>query len=477
MKPFWQKACNRLMTFLLCLFMPASVAYAGMVTQLTPTLTVTEEYKDNYFQTGEGVEDEEEWVTTYELGFSIGFLSKRSQIYLNYNPEYNDYKNLSDRDSLDQNGSLSGTIQATKHTTAKADIVYDGHDGNHDGDSWEHSANASVDSQLTKTVNTSLAYDYSNSFTEQLRTGEYKENTVHNGNVAIRKTFGAKSSMGADCSYETIRYKDSDADEYESYEPTAFLTYWFTRLDAVETNLEYTNKKFDTLSTNDYETYAGDIRYIRQFTKHLDGYIKYRHYLSEREDGDHVIYHPSIGFDWDITEDSGISLGAGVLFDRWDDDTNEDSEEPFFDINAYKVFNFSRKGSLSITGSSSYEESDDEAASLGYTINYQAGFSLNYMIAKRLSSSLFASYKLQDFKEEDVDRQDDTFEVGGGLTWSPLKWLQVRANVSHVDFKTDDALRHDYEENTVTVFVRLIPEKPIRPDKEPSRSSLEKEIF
>jgi len=455
------------------LLAPAALVRARMITQIVPTLTITEEYKDNYFQTDTDLF--EEWTTSYKLGFSMGFLNKRSKIYLAYNPEYTDYKNLDERDSLEQNASLSAACQVTKQTSATADISYEGHDGNHTGESWEHSASASVNSQLAKTVKTSLAYDYSKSYDQQIRTGDYKEHQTQSASASIRRVFGAQNSMGANFSYKTDRYQNSDADEYKSYEPSAFLTYWFTRLDGVETNLEYTDKKFDTIAGKDYGTIAGDIRYIRKFTRHFDGYVKYRHYMSDKEDGDHVIYHPSVGADWDITEDSGISIGLGILFHDWDND-NGDSEDPFLDINVYKVFNFSPKGSLSITGSSSYEESDEEAASLGYNMSYQAGFSLNYTLSRHLSSRLSGSYQLQQFKNT-IDRRDDTFEISGGLTWNPLKWLQVSANATHENYKTDDASREDYKDNTIAVFVRLTPEKPIRPDKILSRKSLEKEIF
>jgi len=450
------------------LLVPVSFAQARMLTQLVPTLTVTEEYQDNYFETGS--DTFEEWTTTYELGFSVGFLTKRSNIYLNYNPEYTDYKNLNERDDLVyQNASLSAAYQVTKHTSAQADISYDGHDGNNPGDSWTHSASASVASQLAKTVKTSLAYDYSGSYDQQLRTGDYKEHHTHSASTSISKTFGPQNSMGANFSYETDNYKNSDADEYEKYEASAFLNYWFTK--EVETNLEYTYEKWLDSSDSKDETIVGDIRYIRKFTRHLDGYVEYRHSIYE----DHVIYHPSVGVDWDITEDSGVSIGVGILFNDWDNN-NEDSNDLFLDLNVYKTFNFSRKGSLSITGSSSYDASDEEAESLGYNINYQVGFSLSYKLAKRLSSQLFGSYELQQFKET-VDRQDDTFEIGGGLTWNPLKWLQTGVNATHTNFKTDDASRENYKANTISVFVRFVPERPIRPDKMASRKSLEKELF
>lgn len=457
-----------------CLLVPVSFAQARMVTQLVPTLTVTEEYKDNYFKTG--TDPFEEWITSYELGFSVGFLSKRSQIYLEYNPEYKDYKNLDERDGLYHNAGLSAAFQATKYTTAQADIRYDGRNKNYPGQSWKQSASASVDSQLSKTVNTSLAYDYSNRYDQQLRTGDYNERQTNTASAFIRKAFGPQNSMGAYFDYKTNTYKNSDADEYDSYNPSAFLTYWFTRMDGVETNLEYKGKKFKTIAGRDYEAIAGDIRYIRKITRHFDGYVKYRHYMAYRDDGDHVIYHPSVGVDWDITEDSGVSIGVGMLFNTWDNN-NGNYADPFLDLNAYKVFHFSPKGSLSITASSSYDESDEEAASLGYNMSYQAGFYLSYMLARRLSSQLFGSYRLKQFKDI-VNRQDDTIEIGGGLTWNPLKWLQLSANATHRDYKTDSALRENYKENTISVFVRFVPERPpVRPDQIPSRKSLEKAIF
>ncbi len=459
---------------LLCIVPPL---YARVITQITPTLTITEEYNDNYHQND--VDTFEEWTTTYELGFTMGFLNRKSQIYLGYSPEYKDYKNQDNRDSFDQNVSLSAAFQPTKFTDIQANLYYDGHNGNNEGDSWEHSAILSIDSQLTKTLNAFLSQDYSQSFDQQVRTGDYKEHQTNTTQIGINKKFGAKNSFGLDFTYEFDIYNNSDDDEYKSYEPSAYFKYWLTRLDGLETNLEYTKKEFEIGSENDDNTFSGDIRYIRKFSRHLDGYIKYRQYLSNKEDGDHLIYHPSVGIDWNFTQDSGISVGIGILFHEWDNE-NEDSQDPFIDFNAYKVFKLSPRGSLSITGSSTYEESSEEVASLGYNISYQAGFSLEYQLTRRLSSSLFGSYKIQDFQEDDVNRQDDTADIGGGLFWSPLKWLQFSLNASHKNFNSDDTQREDYKENKITFFVRITPEKPIIPDdkpSKPSKKSLDEELF
>lgn len=455
------------------LLSPLSSARSRIITQIKPTLTVTEEYDDNLLRTD--TNKKEEFITSYELGVSIGFLDRKSQVYLNYNPEYKEYKNFSGRGGLENNASLTGSFQPSKHTRINADLSYDGHSGNHTGESWENTASVSLDSQLTKYTGLTLSQVYSKSYDQQVRTGIYKEHEINTSSAGVTKQFGKKDSMGLDFTYAFDNYNTADADEYTKYTPSGFITYWFTPFNGLETRLEFEKTDFTTASVDDITTWDGSLRYIRKMTKHFDWYLKYEHSFSQRDSGDHQVFHPSVGFDWKTTKDSGISLGIGALFNKWDNE-NDDSTNPFIDLNAYKVFNFSRRTSLSITGSSSYNDSSTDAASLGYNTDYQAGFSFDHQILKRLSSNLFGSYELQNFYEKAVNRRDDTIEVGGGLTWSLLRWLQLSLSGSHINYSTDGA-RGDYKDNQVTFFVTLIPERPIRPDKIATRQALEQEIF
>jgi hypothetical protein len=281
--------------------------------------------------------------------------------------------------------------------------------------------------------------------------------------------------MGFNFSYSFDDYKNSNADEYTRYSPSGFITYWLTPLNGLDSNVAYERTDSDN-STNDRDTVTGDIRYLRKFSKHFDGYVKYRHSYSERESGNHTVFNPSVGFDWDVTKDSGISLGVGILHSEWEND-NSDSTNPFIDINAYKTFNFSKRGSLSITGSSGYDEGNEDAESLGYNIYYRTGFQLNYQLLKRLSSNIFGSYTRDEYEETAVNRKDNTINLGGGLTWSPLKWLRFNLSYSYKDFDTDAAQRGDYTENKGTLSVSFIPAQPVRIDVSPSRQSLENEIY
>jgi len=459
---------------LLVLFLPSSVAFSKMVTQIIPTLTISEEYSDNYLKTA--TNKQEEYITSYGLGFTVGFLDKKSEIYLAYTPVYKDYKKLNDRDGLLHNVSMDGKFNPTRFTDINAQLAYTSNNDNNAGEAWQNIASVSGNTRILKNTVLDYSESYSRNFDQQERTGIYREHDTNRTSAGLTHQFGENDRVGAKFLYSFDKSATADADEHKKYRPSIFATYWLTPLNGLDSNLAYENTDFDT-SSNDIQTYSGHLRYLRKFSKHFDGYLKYRHSHSERDTGGHDIYHPSIGFDWQVTEDSGISLGIGALFHEWDN-ANKDKTEPFLDLDAYKIINFSRRGSLSVTGSSGYTEASDTAASLGYSTYYQAGARLNYQLQKQLSSNFFSSYRLNDYQETGIERQDNMLTMGGGLSWLPLRWLQFKLTYTYTDFDTDAAAqRGDYTENRAFLSVHLIPEQPVRMDFTPSRQSLETELF
>ena len=100
------------------LFSPG-MAVSKTVTQLVPALTISEEYSDNILK--ESSNEQEEFITSYKLGFSVGFLNKKNKIYLNYEPEYRDYSKFNDRDGLRHNVALDAEFRPTKFTQIESD--------------------------------------------------------------------------------------------------------------------------------------------------------------------------------------------------------------------------------------------------------------------------------------------------------------------------------------------------------------------
>jgi len=254
------------------------------------------------------------------------------------------------------------------------------------------------------------------------------------------------------------------------------LSYWFTPRYGLDSNVSYENIEYD-LSENTTKTISGDIKLIKKMTKHFDMYVKYAQTQADQTDDVHSTYHPSLGFDWQPDEYSGISLGGGIIFQNYDNQTDYEKEKFFIDFDMYRNFNFSRRGTFSITGASGYGELDADAASLGYNIYYQAGCSLTYKLTKRLSSDISASYQLNQYDEPSVNREDDTKSFKAGLNWNPLKWLQVSVSYTFTDFQTDAATRSDYQENLGMISIGLIPSKPVRLEGTENRETLQNRIY
>jgi len=458
-------------------FICLSSTYARVVKQLMPTLTISEEYSDNYLQTD--TNKTEEYITSIELGVSLGFLEKNHQLYFNYNPMYKKYDKLDQNDGLDHNIGMDGTWMPSKRSSILYGIDYTKTDADRIGESVQSTGDFRWDYSLTKNTTMFFSENYSQHFDQQATTGNWREYDISNTSAGFKNQFGENNFWGLNYTFSFTEYDESSSDDFTSHKPEAYFGYWFTPLYGIDSNLSFETIDYDLSSTQDKDTYAGDIRLLRKINRHFNVYVKYRQTYTEQSLGDHETYHPSVGVDWKPTEDTGINLGAGVIFREYDDQTNYTKEQVFIDLDVYKIFNFSPRGTLSLTGSSGYGEVDEEAASLGFNIYYQAGATFTYQLTKHLSSDMSASYKIDEFDDPTTnDRTDKTLSFRSGLSWIALKWLRFNLSYEYNDFDTNDSSgRNDYQENKVTFTVNFIPTQPVRMETSPSRSSLEDTLF
>ncbi len=443
--------------------------FGKMVFQIMPRLSISEEYSDNYLKSAS---KQEEFVTSYAPGLNLSLVDVNKRVFLNYTPTYRDYKNLDERDGITHIITMDAQFTPAKHTELAATVAYEGRSDDYQGENRERTASFSGKTQAGKNTDIEYSHRYSKRFEQQLRTGAYKEHTLNTSRAGLSHQYGKKDFIRATFIYESDSYSNSDDDAYKKIAPDASVTHWFSQFYGMETGLSYLKKDFDQ-DTSDLDTYSGYIRGIRAFSEHLDGYVKYRHSYTDTPTYTHHIFHPSFGMDWDVSEDSGISLGLGLLVhDRSDKGT---STAPFVDINAFKSFEFNPRTSLTLTGTSSYSDSGDDGDSLGFQTSYRAGAVFSHRLSKQIGSNLFGSYTRTEF--DDPKRSDNEAMMGAGLTWSPLKWLQFGVNYSFSDYRGSGALREDYQDNRITFRVSLVPETPIRPDKQISRQTFEGQIY
>ena len=71
--------------------------FSKVITQFVPSLSITEEYTDNYNRTQNNKDDE--FSTIYGAGFSLGLLDKNGSLFLSYNPEYTDHAEYDENDT------------------------------------------------------------------------------------------------------------------------------------------------------------------------------------------------------------------------------------------------------------------------------------------------------------------------------------------------------------------------------------------
>lgn len=425
------------LTFLCVMFLFTTAAVSDVRTQFVPTLSITEEYTDNYNQTENNTDDEAS--TIYAPGFSFGVLGKHFEAFLNYNPEYTDYNEYDENDAWSHNVSLEAQYQISAHTTA--------------------------------TFSESFIRDITRSVT----TNSWEEHDTNVVEAGITHEFGARDVVSFSYAYELDNYDDRNADEYKTHHPSASLSYWFQPQLGLDMTASYEKTEYE-VRTDEPETWAGDIRLIKNMTRHLDIYASYAHTFTDQDTGDHTVYHPSIGLDWRPTEDSGISIGMGILFHEWDN-TSEDTENFFADIDVYRNFDFSRRGTFGITGSSGYEATGEDAASLGFHTYYEVGCLLTYALTRQLTGELSGTYTLDEYDDPTIDRQDNTLGLGAGLVWSPLQWLSINLSYEFTDFNTDDAAREDYQENVGTITITMTPSRPVRFGESNPRRDLETRLF
>lgn len=433
------RCLNILLIFFFALFFLISPAFSKVRTEFVPSLSISAEYTDNYHRTEDDKDDE--YMTLYGAGFSFEIIDQKGNMFLTYASEYTDYNEFNEDDSWRHDAAIEGSYQATRNTSL--------------------------------TFSESFVRDLNQS----VRTNNFEQHDTNTTSVGIAHQFGQRDSFGINYTYSFDIYDEANLDEYKRHSPSVFFDYWFSPLWGFDTNLSYSNTKYD-IAGDDPITWSGDIRLLRMINPHLDVYARYGQSSTDQTFGAYDIYHPSVGFDWRPTDDSGITLGVGVLFQNWDIPGDYPKERFFLDLDMYKIFDLTRKSRLSITGITGYGDVDPTAASLGFNIFGQAGFLYTYQLLRNLSSDINGSYRVNKYEQIGVaDRTDNTLNLGAGIVWTPLRWLSIDLSYSFVNFDTDSAERGDYQENVGRLTIRITPPQPVRFTDTNPRKSLENMVF
>ncbi len=436
---------------LLVLFCSATTpAVCGMNVQFHPMLYVSGHYTDNEDQTT--THKNETYHTVYGSLFLIRFVEKNTTVDLTYNPEYIDRESGDeDGDSLEHNASLKATVQASPKVSMDLSLNYDGHDNDVDNESWEHTGKFTTTMALSRKTQMETILDYSNAFERRRSTGTYREYTDHGGSVIVVHQFGSMNQLSLSLDYRRVDYEPPVLEDYDSWSPGISLAYWLNPCWGINVTGSYEKIDYDLLN-REVESATGSLRVVNCISPHFKFYSQYKHIHTQRDGNSEESYLPSLGFDWDVTRDAGVSLGVGYLYQEWDNQTNG---RLFMDADVFKQVNLSRHANVILTAASSIDPTSDDDADLGFQIQYRGGVLFTWDLMENLSADLRGSWVRDEFTQPDVDRTDNTLNLGTGLTWSRWRWATIEFAYSYEDYRTDSDQREDYQEHRGTVTFRL----------------------
>jgi hypothetical protein len=249
---------------------------------------------------------------------------------------------------------------------------------------------------------------------------------------------------------------DRDKNDNDVWEPFLGLTYWFNVRWGVELDGTYSNRSYE--NDDDREQYDSTYRLRRRFTRHLDGFVEYRNTVLDFDGNrsDYVVHAPAAGIDYQLDENTSISLGGGYYIQDRDNDSNESGY--FTDASILKRWPY-RRGFVTLTGASGYDIDDEGEEDLGLNIYYRTTLAAGYDFTRRLSGNASISGQYNDYPDE--NRDDQTINAGTGLNYLATRWMRLGLSYDFTKQFSDDS-NDEYTVNRVLFTVNLFPTQPFR---------------
>jgi len=418
------------------LFLTTSITF-GFQATFIPRISVSEEYTDNLFLTDSN--KEHEYITTISPGFTAQILGKNSGAEISYDPEYAVYNEYDEYDGWRHSVELSGWSELSRYTRLEV------------SDSFLYTEDPIIDSDIAalRAEDPDVLIDS----TIRRNRQTYYTNTA---GINLIHQFGRADSFNLGFVYSFLENDDPIYEDNERYNPYVGLTYWFAPEWRSEIRGDYTKGEFD--DSDDLDGWYGSARLIKRFSRHLEGFVQYAHWVVEYDGNseDFQVYNPSAGFNYTISDDTSFSLEMGYAFLNRD---VEDDESFMSAIgNLTKTF---RRGSINIIGSAGYEGGHFGAEDLGVAEFWELGGSVTYQLTRHLSGNVFGSYRNNEYIEETPDREDKITRAGLGLSMQALEWMLLSLDYAYrtVDSTVDI---EEYDENRALFRITLSTPRPYR---------------
>ena len=400
------------------LFSPA-LSYSKYQIELTPSISVSEEYDDNIYLTNTG--ERSDYITIISPSILLNMVSQKGNLGLTYTPSYVMYSKEDEKDTFRHAGNLALDRELTQHIRFNLTDAFIRTEDPIEGTEGIDSIRNTRNTYWRNTFNTDLQYVFG---TENLFSLAYNNSKLENEDITLNDG--------------TI------------HNPSADLAYWFDIKNGIDLNVQYIKADFSrddgTPAGDDYRGHGSGIRYIRRFNPHTTGSIHYG--FSKRDfDGlseDYKVHEGTLGFDHSFSEDLTVSLSGGFFIQN--NETSDDDSGYSYNLLLTRRFD---RGSISIGGQGGWREAYLEAERRGFT-KYQ-GFNANfeYQVMETLTNYAAGAYTQN---KDPSNRKWNNIRINYGFRYTFLRWFTASLDYSY-QTRDDDMNTGDYDVNRVMLII------------------------
>ncbi|CAB5115822.1 hypothetical protein D3OALGA1CA_2718 [Olavius algarvensis associated proteobacterium Delta 3] len=412
-----------------------------------PRASVGEEWTDNFLLSETDLVSEN--ITTAGGGFTAGLFGEKYGLDVSYDGAYASYANFSERNNWRHSALLNFSANLSKHTRFNLNNRF-----------VQTENPAPLDRSDVTTVPPGSVEDPTIRRSRQ----RYWRNTF---NARVDQQFGRNNSLYF--SYQNYLLINEDPSFQDSIRssPAAGITFNLTNRWGISANVSFNRSEFEI--DPDLDRYTADAGVFYRFSNALNVFARVLHEVADFEEQgvaidpgvgaqafvDYTVINPTAGFTYVISDkiDANFEVGYFIRdFERGQPD------EPDLSLNARLNKRFKR-GSIRAIALSGYNEGFNTAQNLGFNRFWEAALSGSYQLSRYVNGTLYSSYRNTEYLNVLPDRTDRQSRVGGGLDWSPLRWLSLQFNYT---FRNVDSTieTNKYTENRLFFSIRLSPVRP-----------------
>jgi len=384
--------------------------FAGYDIAWTPRISIQEEHDDNlYLANDDGVSD---WITVVSPGLYLDIHSPVSMLFFDYEAGFTFYQ----KESVNNTVRHNAFVDIHQHLFESLELrITDRFI------KWEDPIEI-IDGVwgVRRTRNT------------------YCRNV---GEAQILHHFGDENlfTMG----YRNLLLENEDPllDDSMNHNYFTEAVYWFNPSNGISIEYAYNKGEFETY--DDFKQNEGKATLSHRFDLLTELCLGYAFSTMDLQgaNGDYHIHDWSLGITYTLPDDLSISLGTGYYIRRASGVEDDDTYSLYAELE--KVF---KRGFAKVGTTKGYDENFFDAENLGFSMCWIVEGQGSYMLVENIALNLSGLFRNDVFPRPGVDREEDRWEVGGGVAYTISEWCSAGIDYAYRERDSDIDL-YDYTDN------------------------------